>query len=125
MPAFKVDENLPAEVAALLRQRGYAASTVHDQQLVGSADQTIAEICRREERVLVTLDLDFADIRAYPPENHAGLVVLRLALQDKASVLGVLQRLIPLLDREPLAGRLWVVDETSVRIRGGERETQR
>jgi hypothetical protein len=31
----------------------------------------------------VTLDLDFANIRAYPPGKHAGIVVLRLKHQDK------------------------------------------
>lgn len=61
---FKVDENLPVEVAELLRQAGYGAITVHDQGLGGEADAEIASICQEEERALVTLDTDFADIRA-------------------------------------------------------------
>jgi len=35
---FKIDENLPVEVAELLRQSGYDALTVLDQQLGGEAD---------------------------------------------------------------------------------------
>jgi predicted nuclease of predicted toxin-antitoxin system len=75
---FKIDENLPIEVADLLRQAGYEASTIYDQNLVGEVDENIAEICQTEQRVLVTLDLDFADIRAYPPEKYPGLIVMRL-----------------------------------------------
>ena len=69
---FKVDENLPVEVAQMLRAAGHEAATVFDQHLGGSADSLIASICQQEERTLVTLDLDFADIRAYPPADYAG-----------------------------------------------------
>ena len=33
---FKVDENLPVEVAQLFQEAGYEATTVLDQQLGGS-----------------------------------------------------------------------------------------
>ena len=78
----------------------------------------MAAVCQQEERVVVTLDLDFADIRTYPPADHAGIIVFRLTLLDKFHVLSVLRRLLSILDQEPLAGKLWIVDETSVRIRG-------
>ena len=68
--------------------------------------------------MVVTLDLDFADIRTYPPSDYAGIIVLRLTLLDKFHVLSVLQRVLPVLEREPLAGKLWIVDESSVRVRG-------
>ncbi len=80
---FKIDENLPVEVAELLRQAGHGATTVLEQDLIGEADPNIASVCQREEKVLVTLDMDFADIRVYPPEQFSGLVVLRLKRQDK------------------------------------------
>ena len=62
---FKIDENLPVDVADLLRQAGHDAATIWDQNLVGSRDQVIAEICQREKRCLITLDKHFADIRTY------------------------------------------------------------
>jgi len=86
MVLLKVDENRPAEASALLQQAGHDALSVHDQQLVGSADSGIAAVCRREGRALLTLDLDFADIRAYPPEDYSGIVVMRLARQERQQV---------------------------------------
>jgi predicted nuclease of predicted toxin-antitoxin system len=118
MANFKVDENLPTEAAELLASAGHDAVTVGDQRMVGQPDTNVATVCRREGRAVVTLDLDFADIRAYPPSDYPGIIVLRLARLDKPRVLSVLQRLLPLLESEPLAGKLWIVEETSVRVRG-------
>ncbi len=117
MLRFKIDENLPAESAALLVAAGHDALTVLDQQLGGRPDVELAVVCRREGRVLVTLDLDFCDIRAYPPAENPGIIVLRLERQDKQRVISALERLVPLLAHEPLAGNLWIVEESNVRIR--------
>jgi predicted nuclease of predicted toxin-antitoxin system len=118
MPKFKVDENLPAEAAAPLASAGHDAVTIRDQRMVGQPDTNVAVVCQREARAVVTLDLDFADIRAYSPSDYAGIIVLRLARLDKPRVLSVLRRLLPLLNSEPLVGKLWIVDESSVRVRG-------
>lgn len=118
---FKVDENLPQQVATALVASGYDALSVRDQALTGAADPRIASVCRSEGRALVTLDLDFADIRTYPPEDHPGIIVLRLARQDREHVLGVVHSLVPMLEIEPLRGHLWIVDEDNVRIHGGTR----
>ena len=114
---FKIDENLPLEVAQMLQQAGHDAVTVHDQNLIGTSDLKLASICQLEKRAVVTLDTDFADIRAYPPAQFAGLVVLRLKQQDKFYVLPVISRFIKALSAETLEGRLWIVDENKIRIR--------
>ncbi len=115
---FKTDQNLPIEVADLLRAAGHDATTVGEQQLGGAIDTKVVSVCRREGRVLVTLDLDFANIRNYPPDHYPGLIVLRLTRQDKPKVLKTVARIIPLLASEEVTGRLWIVDEHQIRIRG-------
>src|SRR5215207_3502258 len=115
---FKIDENLPVEAAILLRRNGHDTATVCDESLQGHPDEHIAEACRREQRVLITLDVDFSDIRTYPPEKSPGCVGLRLSRLDKTHVLTVLERTIPMFQQEPLSGHLWIVDEARLRIRG-------
>ncbi len=39
--------------------------------LSGAPDDVISASARAESRVLLTLDTDFANIRAYPPDVHA------------------------------------------------------
>ena len=114
---FKTDENLPVEVVDLLQDAGYDAVTVFDQELTGEIDRTIAHVCQQEQRVLLTLDLDFADIRAYPPQQYAGIVVLRSRRQDKQVVLALAERVIKALKNEALSQKLWIVDEQRIRIR--------
>ena len=114
---FKLDENLRSEVGELFRQRGYEVATVYDQGLRGREDHEIAEVCRSEGRILVSLDLDFSDIRMFPPENYPGLIVLRLRAKGRSAVWNVLQGVLAHLDQEPIVGRLWIVDERRIRIR--------
>ena len=108
---FKIDENLPADIAVLLQEAGYDAMTLLDQKLGGHADPRIASACRTEDRALITLDMDFADIRSYPPNQYPGVVVLRLRRQDKPHVMATVAGLIPLFSAEVLERRLWIVEE--------------
>ncbi|MBI4603738.1 MAG: DUF5615 family PIN-like protein [Planctomycetes bacterium] len=115
---FKTDENVHPEAAAFLRSAGHDAITVWDQGLKGCADPTVADACRGENRILVSLDKGFGDIRLCPPNAYSGLIILRLEKQDRKAVLRAIERLVPLLTKEPLVGRLWIVDEWSLRVRG-------
>lgn len=116
---FKIDENLHEEVADLLRQNGHDAISVFAQQLQGHPDGDVAAACRQENRALITLDLDFGSILAFPPEDYAGIVVLRLHDPSRPSVAAVMRRLLPLLATEPLIGHLWTVDDAGMRVRPG------
>jgi predicted nuclease of predicted toxin-antitoxin system len=115
---FKVDEYLPVEIAGLLSDLGHDAKTINDQRLQGVNDRALLERCDNEKRTLVTLDIDFSDIRTYPPRDHEGIIVLRVGNQSKKHILEVFKRILPLIAQEPIQGRLWVVEETAVRIRG-------
>jgi predicted nuclease of predicted toxin-antitoxin system len=114
---FKVDENLPIEVAQCLRSAGYDAMTVLEQVMGGETDTNLYRVCQQENRILVTLDLDFSDIRTYPPSESAGIIVLRFSRQDKPYILDNFDRVIQLLEQEIIDRRLWIVDEVQVRIR--------
>jgi predicted nuclease of predicted toxin-antitoxin system len=117
MMQFRVDENLRDDIAEALRSRGHDTLTVHDQGMRGNPDTRLALVCRADGRAIVTLDLDFANIRDYPPQDYPGLIVLRLADQSRPYVLRVFRSVLDLLDREVLAGCLWIVEEHRVRIR--------
>ena len=114
---LKVDENLPADCAFLLRDAGFEADTVVDERLKGADDAAIASRARSEDRVLVTLDLDFANIRAYPPLEHAGIIVLRPKRQDKLTVLTLMQLVVLALTNRTPAGELWIVESDRIRFR--------
>jgi predicted nuclease of predicted toxin-antitoxin system len=94
----KVDENLPASVASLLRERGFEADTVIEEGLAGAIDDDLLAAAREGDRMIVTLDRGFGDIRRYPLGSHPGIVVLRLAdesaLATRAAIMQLLDTMI-------------------------------
>lgn len=97
---FKIDENLPVEISDLLLNNNYDSTTVMQQGMAGVDDTIIISVCKKEKRILVTLDTDFSDIRKYPPENYSGKFVMRIVNQSRNNILNVFQKIVPLLKRE-------------------------
>jgi predicted nuclease of predicted toxin-antitoxin system len=114
----KLDENLPVEAAELLRTAGWECDLVYDEGLAGADDPEVAAACQAGARVLFTLDLDFADIRAYPPSDYVGIVVLRPTEPSRRQALELITRVLPVLSAEWTEHRLWIVEPTRVRVRG-------
>jgi predicted nuclease of predicted toxin-antitoxin system len=115
---IKLDENIHPDVAELLKGQGHDALTVWDENLRGSSDTKIATVIQQESRALLTLDLDFSNIRTYPPSQYSGIIDLRVGSHSRKHVLGVAMRLLPMLASQEAKGQLWIVDEQNVRIRG-------
>jgi predicted nuclease of predicted toxin-antitoxin system len=113
----KLDENLPVEAAELLRTAGWECDSVYDEGLAGADDPDVAAACQAGARVLFTLDLDFADIRAYPPSEYVGIVVLRPTEASRRQVLQLVSRVLPVLSAEWMEHRLWIVEPARVRVR--------
>lgn len=114
----KLDENMPIEAAELLVAAGWVCDTVRDEGLGGAEDTSVGEACRVEARVLFTLDLDFADIRTYPPSEYVGVVVLRPPVPSRRLVLQMLARFIPVLAAQWSEHQLRIVEPGRVRVRG-------
>ncbi len=91
MGKFKVDENMPAEAAAMLTQIGHDALTVPDQQMGGRADPDVAAVCRQEVEQIPLRSARTSPIFAYPPADYPGIIVLRLSRLDKHRVLAHVQ----------------------------------
>jgi predicted nuclease of predicted toxin-antitoxin system len=114
---FKIDENLPAEFAAILVGVGFEAATAADESLSGAPDFSLLDRCRAETRVLITLDLDFANVQAHPVGTHAGIIVFRSKTQDKLTLISLLNRIVPVLKRRSPEGQLWIVQPDRIRYR--------
>lgn len=113
----KLDENLGRSHAELLRRAGYAAARLTDQGLSGAADEAVwAHVCA-EGRFLVTLDLDFSDVRRFPPGTHPGVLLLRPRTRGRQAVLDVLSRVLRELPLDGLRGCLAVADAAHTRVR--------
>jgi predicted nuclease of predicted toxin-antitoxin system len=114
---FKLDENMPGGVVPDLVAVGHDVHTCAQEGIAGIGDAAISAHASAETRVLISFDLDFADIRAYPPGTHAGIVVLRARRPDLFVAQAALARLLATTDEADFPGNLIVVDENKIRIR--------
>jgi predicted nuclease of predicted toxin-antitoxin system len=114
---FKLDENLSPSLATLFAAAGHEAHSVVKQSLGGKPDPQVIEVCAQEQRALITFDLDFSNIQAYPPHRYAGIAVLRLNSQAHQVAAAAVERILALLPHERLVGTLWIIEEDRVRIR--------
>ena len=119
---FLLDANMPRSAASLLRGLGHEVEDVRDVLPNGADDTTVAAHARAGQLILITRDFDFADIRNYPPQNFAGIIVLELPDDAMAGQVNqTLQSFIckpGLLARLP--GRLAIVESWRVRFRPPE-----
>jgi len=114
---FKLDENMPADLATHLRDAGHEVADVVEEGLAGEDDPPVLAAATAEGRILLTFDLDFADVRHYAPGTHAGIVVFRLHDQRWKTLQGPVTRLVAGGKLEDLERGLAIVDETRVRFK--------
>jgi predicted nuclease of predicted toxin-antitoxin system len=114
---FKLDENFGPWAQELFRVRGYDCPTVRDQGLRGADDATVLQASVGEKRVLVTMDRDFGDVLAYPPEKTAGIVVIDcLGRASRALICTLIEGFLDVVSRQEIQGCLWIVEPGRIRM---------
>jgi predicted nuclease of predicted toxin-antitoxin system len=116
---FLVDADLPHSTKDLMQRYGHEATDVRDIGLGTAEDCDIAAYAQAQRACLITGDFGFADIRNYPPEAYAGIVVLELPRNATASfILHLIEDFLQQSEvLSKLAGRLAVVEPGRVRLR--------
>ena len=123
---LKMDENLGRRGAELLRQAGHEVVTVAEQALSSASDRKLITLCRKEERCLVTLDLDFGNPLLFEPSQYAGIAVLRLPPRPSPhDLLDAIRTLIRAFAQGAIQGKLWVVQRGKIREYQPRDQTER
>ena len=83
---LKLDENLSRHLKPVLTNMGHDVMTAADENLLSKPDTEVAYAANREDRILLTLDVEFADLRKYPPGTHPGIILFRPSSMGPSSV---------------------------------------
>ena len=113
---LKLDENLGTSLARWFREAGHEAATVTEEGLRSASDKRLIETCRNEQRVLVTLDLEFGNPLLFKPSEYEGIAILRPAGKASMDRLKALARsLIQGLATRDIRRELWIVEIGRIR----------
>jgi predicted nuclease of predicted toxin-antitoxin system len=114
---IKLDENIGQRGKALLVEAGHDVATVLEQNLQSAPDTEVIEVCRSEDRCLVTLDLDFSNPLRFSPSQYRGIAVLRLPNRPtNQDLIEAILTLINALKGQSISGNLWIVQRGQIRI---------
>jgi len=123
MTKFKLDEHFGNRLHAIFLNAGYDVETVRDENLQGISDFNLFEVCNKESRCLVTLDLDFSDIIRFPLTGSAGIIVLRPRKRVTIRDLEILiSQLLEYIKTNSVRNQLCIVEKNKIRIRKIEEE---
>jgi predicted nuclease of predicted toxin-antitoxin system len=114
---IKLDENLSRHLKQILEQDGHDVETVEDEGLSGRNDLEVGTAAREEGRMLFTLDVEFADLRKYPPGTHPGVILFRPRTMGPLTVNNLVVEFVRTTNLDELAKCVVIVDRNKVRVR--------
>ena len=114
---IKLDENLPNRLVDVLRAIGHDTDTVQSEGLAGMPDPDIWGAVCREDRFLITQDLDFSDTRRFKPGTHPGVLLVRLRQPGANALLNRVRAIAQSHKLDEFARCFVVLTENKLRIR--------
>lgn len=117
IPAL-ADSHIARSTRRLLEQFGFQVDSIDVRLGSGIPDRIVADLARREGRVLISGDKIFADGQEYPPSNYAGIIVIRVKPLTAERMNRALRRFLSFPKPADYRGLLIVITETKVRIIG-------
>jgi len=117
-PHFLIDEDCPLSLEKLLNSKGYDTIHVKTSGLSGTKDPELFVFAQKEQRIIISRDLGWANIKTYPPNTHCGLIILRFPFEAIATeIRQVLEQFIDRVDMSEIVGATVIVDKNKFRIR--------
>jgi len=114
---FLANMNISPKTVAILRPQGWETIRVSDLLPVDATDDEILELARREDRVVVTQDLDFSALLALGGYDRPSLITLRLSVSDPQTVTRRLLEVLPHMEQSLRDGCAVTIEDIAVRVR--------
>lgn len=119
MPKLLLNANLSPQTAKFLREMfGFDVRCLLEEGRSDFSDPEVVEMAKQENRIIITYDLDFANLYYFDKQREVGMIVLRLRDQTIESVNKRLETFFKEINKESaeINNAMIVVDETRYRI---------
>jgi predicted nuclease of predicted toxin-antitoxin system len=114
---FLGDMGISPRTIALLREQRYDAIHLVEQNLERMEDPHILEKARQEERILLTVDLDFAQLLAISGDSLPSVILFRLGNVSREVVNNRLMLVLNDYASDLKTGAIISVNDVSIRLR--------
>ena len=115
---FLLDECMPRSSREVFRILRYDCIEARQAGLLGKDDLSVINFAIKSNRILITLDKDFANIYTYKPGTNPGIIILRPSYPATSTrICRLLCKFLKNLKRLEIKSSLVIVTQSKVRIR--------
>lgn len=114
---FLADMGISISTVNALREAGYEVLHLREEGLHRLPDSDILEKARREQRIVLTCDLDFGDLLAASSASLPSVILFRLRNYTPTYLNPRLFRVIEECQDALLSGAIVIVQDTRYRVR--------
>ncbi len=111
------DMNISPQTVSVLQQQGWDIIRVPQVLPPNASDEEILNFCRRENRAIVSFDLDFSMLVALSGSDRPSLITLRLSSTNPKIVTQRILEVFPEIEQELQQGSAVTIGNETVRIR--------
>lgn len=111
------DMGVSLSTVRALRTDGHDAVHLREEGLLRLPDAEILEKARREQRIVLTFDLDFGDLLATGTASFPSVVIFRLRNETPDAVTAHVRSVLTQHDRELEGGAIIIVEDARQRVR--------
>ena len=114
---FLVDVGVSLSTVKVLREEGHDAVHLREQGLQRLPDEKILEKAKQENRIVLTFDLDFANLLVLGMAQSPSVMIFRLNDETPASVIPRMLSVIQERRQELEEGAIIMVEDSRYRLR--------
>ena len=114
---FLVDMPLSPALAVWMTTQGHDAVHAQDMELDRALDDVIFEKARKEQRVIVTADLDYTRLLAFAHTEGPGLILFRGGNYSEQEALNRLRSVFDTIPEEEYPNSIIVIEKDRIRRR--------
>lgn len=111
------DMHISPVTVNFLKVLGHDTIRVNEILPSNSSDKIIVETAKKEQRVIITQDLDFSEIISLSGEKAPSLISLRLSSSRIEYVNERLEKVLPKIEFDIVKGSIVVVEDKRIRVR--------
>jgi len=113
---FLLDMPVSARLMEVLRAHGHAGVHAHAIGQDRATDTQLIQLARREQRIIITADLDFPRLLALAAADGPGLILFRGGNYSDTEMADLLERVLVSVSADLLPNVICVVDTHRIRV---------